>query len=165
MGPPEMLPSGFSLRYSCASVQLLNLAVMPNMAITHIQNTAPGPPAWIAMATPAILPRPTVAESALVHVPLYVFKYVYNDEIYAAVVEGATGQVLANIYPAKAEAPYLAVAGLTAGVFLCLASAPVLGALIFGGEGLLFGAMALLGLGIPAGLALFALATWVASKV
>jgi hypothetical protein len=106
-----------------------------------------------------------VVESALVHVPLYVFKYVYNDEIYAAVVEGATGQVLANIFPAKAEAPYLTVAGLTAGVFLCLASAPVLGALIFGGEGLLFGALALLGLGIPAGLALFVLATWVASKV
>ena len=106
-----------------------------------------------------------VAESALVHVPLYVFKYVYNNEVYTAVVEGATGQVLANIFPAKAEAPYMAVAGLTAGVFLCLAAAPLLGGIVAGGEGLFLGALALIVLGIPAALALFALATWVASKV
>lgn len=32
---------------------------MPMMAETHIQNTAPGPPAAIASATPARLPLPT----------------------------------------------------------------------------------------------------------
>ena len=31
----------------------------PIKAITHIQNTAPGPPSTIAVATPAILPVPT----------------------------------------------------------------------------------------------------------
>ena len=31
----------------------------PRMAITHIQNTAPGPPTEIATATPATLPVPT----------------------------------------------------------------------------------------------------------
>ncbi|CPQ97237.1 Uncharacterised protein [Staphylococcus aureus] len=34
-------------------------------AITHIQNTAPGPPSTIAVATPAILPVPT-REAALI---------------------------------------------------------------------------------------------------
>ena len=33
--------------------------------MTHIQNTAPGPPAIIAPATPTILPVPTVAASAV----------------------------------------------------------------------------------------------------
>ena len=32
---------------------------MPTRAMTHIQNTAPGPPSVIATATPAMLPPPT----------------------------------------------------------------------------------------------------------
>ena len=39
---------------------------MPKMAITHIQNTAPAPPIDIAIATPAKLPVPTLADK-LVH--------------------------------------------------------------------------------------------------
>ena len=38
---------------------------MPIRADTHIQNRAPGPPAVSAVATPAILPVPTVAASAV----------------------------------------------------------------------------------------------------
>ena len=38
---------------------------MPKNAATHIQNTAPGPPMTSAAATPAILPVPTVAASAV----------------------------------------------------------------------------------------------------
>ena len=38
---------------------------MPTSALTHIQNTAPGPPIVKAMATPAIFPMPTVAAMAL----------------------------------------------------------------------------------------------------
>ena len=32
---------------------------MPIKAVSHIQNTAPGPPLPMAIATPAILPVPT----------------------------------------------------------------------------------------------------------
>jgi hypothetical protein len=106
-----------------------------------------------------------IAENALVHVPLYTFKYTYDNDQYTAVVEGATGQVLANVYPAKAEEPYLFVGGLSATVFVSLAALPVLGALIGGGEGLGWGILAFIGLGVPAALILFGLATWVASKV
>jgi hypothetical protein len=35
----------------------------PSNAITHIQNTAPGPPAAMAVATPAMLPMPTRPDS------------------------------------------------------------------------------------------------------
>ena len=38
---------------------------MPKTAVTTIQKTAPGPPTLTAMATPAMLPRPIVADSAL----------------------------------------------------------------------------------------------------
>src|SRR5690554_934512 len=38
------------------------LVAMPNTAINHIQNKAPGPPAAMAVATPAILPVPIVAD-------------------------------------------------------------------------------------------------------
>jgi hypothetical protein len=34
---------------------------MPTRAVIHIQNTAPGPPRKIAVATPAIFPVPIVA--------------------------------------------------------------------------------------------------------
>ena len=63
------------------------------------------------------------SESALVHVPIYIMKYVFNGTTYTAVVEAATGAVLANLFPAKAEAPYLAIALVTAAVYLCLALA------------------------------------------
>ena len=37
------------------------------MAVTSIQNNAAGPPRWIANATPAIFPVPTVPERAVVN--------------------------------------------------------------------------------------------------
>ena len=39
---------------------------MPTSAVIHIQNSAPGPPIAIAVATPAMLPVPTVAASAVI---------------------------------------------------------------------------------------------------
>jgi len=39
---------------------------MPKMALIHIQNGAPGPPVAMAAATPAMLPLPTVAASAVI---------------------------------------------------------------------------------------------------
>ena len=47
------------------SVPSKNLVDMPTRALTHIQKTVPGPPIDKAMATPAMLPIPTVAAMAL----------------------------------------------------------------------------------------------------
>ena len=44
---------------NCASVDYTKAVAEPISAITHIQNTAPGPPMAIAEATPAKLPVPT----------------------------------------------------------------------------------------------------------
>ena len=45
--------------YSWASVDSTKAVDAPSRAITHIQNTAPGPPTKMAEATPARLPVPT----------------------------------------------------------------------------------------------------------
>ncbi len=111
------------------------------------------------------IPREEIVEAALVHLPLYTFKYVYDGATYTALVDGATSQTLANLYPAKAEAPYQAVTGLAAVVFLFLATFPVVGALVDGSSGMGVGLLLCTALGVPAALALFALAYWVAAKV
>ena len=66
MGPPWVLPSLSFPLYITAKVPVKNLVAIPTTALIHIQNTAPGPPMAMATATPAILPIPTVALSAVV---------------------------------------------------------------------------------------------------
>ena len=43
-----------------------NLVDIPTTALTHIQKMAPGPPTVMAIATPAMLPMPTVEAMALI---------------------------------------------------------------------------------------------------
>jgi DNA-directed RNA polymerase subunit RPC12/RpoP len=107
----------------------------------------------------------SVLEQSLVHIPLYTFKYSYQGGEYTAVVEGATGEVFANIYPAKAETPYRLVGFISALVFLCLALFPIAGALAGETEGAGVGLLLCGGIGLVAGPVLFALAVWVAAKI
>ncbi len=107
---------------------------------------------WLLQAQPGA----EVRQSALVHIPIYVFKYVYKGQTFTALVEAATGAVLANIFPAKAEAPYLMAAGITALVYLCLASLPMTNIMNSG--------LAII-LALVAAPFLFGLAVWVALKV
>tara|TARA_B100000959_G_scaffold118601_1_gene124671 strand:- start:8891 stop:9076 length:186 start_codon:yes stop_codon:yes gene_type:complete len=46
-------------------VTSINFIDIPKIAITHIQNIAPGPPNVIAKATPLIFPKPTVPDRAV----------------------------------------------------------------------------------------------------
>jgi hypothetical protein len=106
-----------------------------------------------------------VGETSLVHVPLYTFHYDFAGQGYTAVVDGATGSVFANIYPAKAEAPYRTIAAVVAGVFLCLAALPVAGAAVEPQQGLELGSLLCLGLGLLAAPVLFSVAAWIAARV
>ncbi len=101
----------------------------------------------------------------MVHVPLYSFHYRFGEQAYLAVVEGVSGRVIANLYPAKAEAPYRAAAVVVLGVFMALSSLPVAGALIDSETGLAIGGLLCVGLGGLAAPVLFAGAVWVASRV
>lgn len=107
-----------------------------------------------------------IAEMALVHVPLYTFKYVFNNKTYTALVEAATGKVFANVFPPKAEAPYRLVGCASALVYCMLAFLPLIGAATTGDESGYFGGLAVcLGLSCLAAPPLFAFAAWVAAKV
>ena len=53
-------------RYLTARAISAYLVHIPKNADTHIQKTAPGPPANIAPVTPAMLPVPTVPARAVV---------------------------------------------------------------------------------------------------
>ena len=110
-------------------------------------------------------PAEEIAEKSLVHLPLYTFKYSYKGQEYTALVEAGTGGVFANIFPAKAEMPYRVVGGLTATVFLCLATSPLIGAAIRRGEGAALGLLVFLCLVAIAAPLLFALAARVAAKI
>ncbi len=108
--------------------------------------------------------QPAVEEMALVHVPLYFFKYAFRDQTYTAIVDAASGVVLASLFPAKQEAPYLAVGLVTGLVYLCLALIP-LGMGGFSDAGTLTGLLVCSGLGLLAAPFLFAWAFYVASRV
>jgi predicted RNA-binding Zn-ribbon protein involved in translation (DUF1610 family) len=112
------------------------------------------------------VPQAEIAESALVHIPLYTFKYQFNGQTYTALVEAATGRTLANIFPAKAEAPYILAGCAAAAVYLFLALIPIVGYFVQeGGEGFFGGLAVCAGLGCLAAPVLFGLAAWVAAKV
>jgi DNA-directed RNA polymerase subunit RPC12/RpoP len=111
------------------------------------------------------IPEQEISEQALVHIPVFTFKYAYQRNTYTALVEAGTGGVFANIFPAKAEVPYRMAGGLTALVFLCLASFPVIGALSNYGNGAGIGLAICAGAGILVAPFLFALAAWVASRI
>jgi len=106
-----------------------------------------------------------VVESALVHVPLYVFRYIFQGKPFTAVVDGSSARVLANIYPAKDELPYRIVGGVAAGVYLCLAMIPVFMGITGGGEDATAGFFVCTGLGILIAPLLLVWALWVAAKV
>jgi DNA-directed RNA polymerase subunit RPC12/RpoP len=111
------------------------------------------------------IPQAELVEQALVHIPIYTYKYTYQGNPYTALVEAGTGEVFANIYPAKAEAPYQTIGCLTALVFLILASIPLISSLINGGSGLGIGLLICTGLAVVAAPILFGIATWVAAKI
>lgn len=107
----------------------------------------------------------TPVEQSLVHVPLHTFKYEFKGQPYTALVEAGTGEVFANVFPAKAEAPYLAAGIATALVFLCLATFPLVGMAVEPATGLWVGAGACAAVGLILAPILFGFAAWVAAKV
>lgn len=57
-------PSSWISRYFTPSVHSTNFVHMPSTPARIIQNVAPGPPMTTAAPTPAMLPRPTVPDTA-----------------------------------------------------------------------------------------------------
>ena len=146
------LPAGDLQKYDAA---LDGQAVAPTVPLPTALN-------WVAQHG---VPAAEILESALVHIPVYTFKYGYQDKSYTALVEAGTGRVLANLYPAKAEAPYLLAGCAAAATFMLLALIPVIAVLITDESGFGLGLAICAGLGVLAAPVLFAFAAWVAAKV
>jgi hypothetical protein len=106
-----------------------------------------------------------IAEAALVHVPIYLFKYQYKNQVFTAMVEGSSGKVFANLFPAKAEAPYYIVAIVAVAGFLCISSFPIIGYAVSYEPGATLGLLACALAGGAFALPVFALAAWVSAKV
>ena len=68
----------------------------------------------------------TIREISLVHVPIYQFKYHYKEGSYTALVDAATGQVFAAIYPEKFELPYVTIGGLGCLAYFLAALIPII---------------------------------------
>jgi hypothetical protein len=94
-----------------------------------------------------------IVEVALVHMPVYRFKYAYKEERYTAVVDAASGEVFANIYPAKWEVPYRSIAIAAFVGYFVVSLIPLFfflsGGLIELGTGMLIYALAAAGLAVP----------------
>ena len=69
IGPPSILPVGVCTRYFIANKPSAYLVAIPNTPVIQHQNTAPGPPRAMAVATPIILPVPIVAARAVAKAP------------------------------------------------------------------------------------------------
>lgn len=96
----------------------------------------------------------SIREMSLVHVPIYTFKYQYKGVTYTALVDAATSQVFAAIFPEKFELPYFTIGGLGCLAYFLAALIPLIGFVVSGGgEGAVLGTMlyivVAIGLAIP----------------
>ncbi len=62
--------------------------------------------------------KESIREKNLIHIPFYLFKYQYKGVLYQSVVDAISGRVLAAIYPAKDEVPFIGIALMAAFTFL-----------------------------------------------
>jgi hypothetical protein len=137
----------------------------PALEAQAVAPTVPLPATLTWLEQERKVPANQVAEIALVHLPVYVFKYQFNGKQWTALVEGASGKVMANLFPAKAEAPYYIVAIVATLGFLCISALPVIGFLSDSEAGLGLGLFACaVGMALFA-VPVFALAAWVSAKV
>lgn len=61
--------------------------------------------------------KENVKETNLIHIPFYVFHYTFKGEEYRAVVDGVSGRVLAAIYPARLELPFVSLTAVACILF------------------------------------------------
>ena len=61
--------------------------------------------------------REQIRETNLIHIPFCTFKYRFKDKVYQAVVDAISGRVLASVFPAKDEIPFIGIACMAAIAF------------------------------------------------
>ena len=105
-----------------------------------------------------------VRERALVHVPLWFFKYDFQGQTWTAVVDAASGQVLAEVFPERSDLPYFAVAVAAVVLFLTISWIPAAG-LVGGVPGVMLGVGVWCVLAPVLALPVVLVAAWVAARM
>jgi len=106
-----------------------------------------------------------IREIALVHVPIYQFKYVYKGQTYTALVDAAAGEVFAAIYPAKFEAPYVSIGGFGCLAYFLAALIPLIVTLFIpGGTGIGLGIAIYLVVAVVLAIPIFLVAASISRK-
>ncbi|MBK8904418.1 MAG: hypothetical protein IPM53_24785 [Anaerolineaceae bacterium] len=106
-----------------------------------------------------------VKESSLVHLPLYVFKYQFEGRAYTAVVDAASSQVFASVYPSKREVPYVAIGSVGCALYFCAALIPAISFFTTDGTGLIWGILGYIVIAIVLAVPIFGIAAYISSRV
>lgn len=106
-----------------------------------------------------------IKESSLVHLPLFLFKYKYEGREYTAVVDAASSQVFASIYPSKREVPYVAIGSVGCALYFCAALIPAISFFGMDGTGLIFGILGYFVVAILLAIPIFGIAAYVSARV
>lgn len=111
------------------------------------------------------IPAGAIQESSLVHLPIYHCHYQFKGQRYTALVDGASSQVFANIFPAKSEAPYRILGVVAFLIYFCAALLPLIGYLSSDATGLAIGIGAYLCLAAVLAVPIFGMALYISAKI
>lgn len=106
-----------------------------------------------------------VKERSLVHLPLFVFKYSFEGRAYTAVVDAASSQVFASIYPSKMEVPYIAIGSVGCALYFCAALIPAISFFTTDGSGLIFGILGYLVAAVLLAVPIFGVAAYISARI
>ena len=107
----------------------------------------------------------SIKEAALVHLPIYLFKYSFEGQGYTAVVDAATSKVFANVYPTKWEAPYYGLGAIGCALYFLAAFIPLIGFFNGNGSGFLTGILIYFVVAIILAIPIFGAAAYISAKV
>ena len=106
-----------------------------------------------------------IKESSLVHLPLYLFKYQFEGREFTAVVDAASSQVFASVYPSKLEVPYIAIGSVGCALYFCAALIPAISFFTTDGSGLLVGILGYIVAVIVLAFPIFGIAAYISARV
>ena len=106
-----------------------------------------------------------IKEASLVHLPIYLFKYQFEERVYTAVVDAATSKVFANNYPTKWETPYYGVAGIGCVLYFLAAFIPLINFFYGSGNGFGTGILIYCITAVLLAIPIFAAAAYISAKV
>lgn len=131
-------------------------AIQPTVPVTAVRT-------WLAENEG--IAAGAIREISLVHVPIYQFKYRYKGGSYTALIDAATGQVFAAIFPEKFELPYVSIGALGCLAYFIAALIPFGSFIVLDGiAGIGTGVLIYLGVAIALAVPIFAAAASISRK-